>query len=534
MRLPLALVLLPLALAGPITLPREGAAEKAADASAVLFADSATPVPTLELTLALEDVERLRQDPRGYVPARLVERGKETLERVGVRLKGAAGSFRPVDERPCFTLDVNRFVRGQEFHGLARLHLNNSVQDETLLCEALGAEIFAAAGLPAARVGHARVWLNGRDLGLYVLKEGLDRRFLARHFDDPDGNLYDGGFLADVDTELERDEGRGVEDRSDLKALAQAASESDLTQVSARLARVLDVERFLRLVALERMLGHWDGYAMNSNNYRVYMRPGDGRAVFIPHGMDQLFQDPEASVLDDPVGMVALAALSAPDLRVRYRQALRDLAPLFDGRASLLPRLARLDERLRKALPALGPEALEEHARLVRELGERLAQRAASLAEQRDAPDPPALVFDRSGRARLTGWRPEVAEGEPTLEEVDHLGRRALAIRAPAEVNCVAAWRRRVTLARGRYRLEASVAQRGVVARPGELADGAALRISGAEPVAGTTGSSGWRGAGYDFEVEEKLRRVELVLELRAARGRAYFALESLRLVRRD
>jgi hypothetical protein len=65
---------------------------------------------------------------------------------------------------------------------LDKIHLNNSVQDRSYLTEILCGDLFLAAGVPAARGTHARVFLNGRDLGLYGLKEGFDQSFLRRHF----------------------------------------------------------------------------------------------------------------------------------------------------------------------------------------------------------------------------------------------------------------------------------------------------------------------------------------------------------------
>ena len=66
--------------------------------------------------------------------------------------------------------------------------------------------------------------LNGRDLGFYVLKEGFDHYFLRRYFDDASGNLYDGGFLKDLDGELKKQMGAGPEDRSDLKKSSKRAA----------------------------------------------------------------------------------------------------------------------------------------------------------------------------------------------------------------------------------------------------------------------------------------------------------------------
>src|SRR5688500_336706 len=90
----------------------------------------------LQLSIAETDLESLRRDPRKSVPAS-VQEGSRRYEKVAVHLKGAAGSFRDVDDRPALTLDFNEFTKKQKFHGLTKIHLNNSVQDPALLDEAL-------------------------------------------------------------------------------------------------------------------------------------------------------------------------------------------------------------------------------------------------------------------------------------------------------------------------------------------------------------------------------------------------------------
>src|SRR5437773_2820119 len=58
-----------------------------------------------------------------------VREGDTVLTNVAIHLKGAAGSFRPVDANPCLTLNFSKFIKGQLFHGLDKISLNNSVQD---------------------------------------------------------------------------------------------------------------------------------------------------------------------------------------------------------------------------------------------------------------------------------------------------------------------------------------------------------------------------------------------------------------------
>jgi hypothetical protein len=142
---------------------------------------------------------------------------------VALHLKGAAGSFRPLDWNPAMTLNFDKFSAGQRFHGLKKISLNNSVQDPSFLTEKICRELFEAAGVPVPRAAHAQVGLNGRDLGLYVLVEGFNKQFLKRYFKNTSGNLYDGGFVKEITDDLAINSGDNPKDRSRLDALAEAA-----------------------------------------------------------------------------------------------------------------------------------------------------------------------------------------------------------------------------------------------------------------------------------------------------------------------
>src|SRR4051794_632893 len=139
----------------------------------------------------------LRKSSHSYVKAKVKE-GTNVWDEVGVHLKGSAGSVRSVDENPALTLNFDKYVDRQKFHGLDKIHLNNSVQDPSYITELLCGEMFRASGVPAARTTHARVYLNNKELGFYVLKEGFDKTFLRRYYKNVKGNLYDGGFLRDI------------------------------------------------------------------------------------------------------------------------------------------------------------------------------------------------------------------------------------------------------------------------------------------------------------------------------------------------
>src|SRR5258706_3302737 len=110
-----------------------------------------------------------------------VREGKTVYTNVAVHIKGHLGSFQPLDSKPALTLNFDKNAKGQRFHGLQKISLNNSVQDSSYVSEQISRELFLAAGIPSPQAGHATVDLNGRMLGLFVLLEGWNKQFLKQH-----------------------------------------------------------------------------------------------------------------------------------------------------------------------------------------------------------------------------------------------------------------------------------------------------------------------------------------------------------------
>src|SRR5439155_13322108 len=228
-----------------------------------LFTQSA--VVRIRIELQQQNLLALREDPRRYVRSTIRSDGKAYRD-VGVHLKGSTGSFRGVDDKPGLTLDFGRFNPDQKFHDLRKIHLNNSVEDPSYVNEQIGSELFRAAGVPTPRVTHALVELNGRRLGLYVLKEGFTEDFLSLYFRRVDGKLYDTDWGHDVNKRMKRLSGRGPDDEQrDLRVLTEAALEPELGRRWQRLAEALDVDRFLTFMTLEVMICHRDGYSLARN-----------------------------------------------------------------------------------------------------------------------------------------------------------------------------------------------------------------------------------------------------------------------------
>src|SRR5260221_5780025 len=333
-------------------------------------------IPHLKIEIKGTNLVALRRNNRAYVRSTIRE-GDTVYSDVGIHVKGAAGSSRDLDDKPALTLHFNKFRDGQRFHGLDKIHLNNSVQDPSYLTELLCGELFRAAGVPAARTTHARVDLNGRDLGLFVLKEGFDKTFLRQYFKNVNGNLWDGGFLQEISGPLQKMSGAEPGGYAPLKALVAASEEPDFAKRLEKLEQVVDVDRFISFIAMEVMTWHWDGYAMKRNNYRVYHDPDSGKIVFFAHGMDQMFWEPNGPVLPPNLdGLVARSLLQTVEGRQRYRERMGVLLTNVFRVAVLTNRINEVQARIRPELAAINPNEARAHDDSVNSLRNQIVQRA--------------------------------------------------------------------------------------------------------------------------------------------------------------
>ncbi len=234
----------------------------------------------------------------------------ETLTQVGVRKKGFLGSLSKV--KPSLKVRFDKFVDGQLLGGaMKRLTLNNAQQDPSLINTCMAYHIFASAGLPAPRCNFATVAVNGENLGLYVHVESMKTAFLQRNFSDPSGNLYEGtvsDFRPKWRGTLQKKTNEEEADWSDIDAVVAALQDPSPAGLEA-LADIIDIDRFLTFWATEVLIGHWDGYAGNRNNFYVYREP-DAPFVFIPWGADQVFTSTDGP-FDDFVSPPSVTAHGA-------------------------------------------------------------------------------------------------------------------------------------------------------------------------------------------------------------------------------
>jgi hypothetical protein len=284
----------------------------------------------ISLTLDEEAQQSLAADPDTDVPGQMSFKdagGVDKTYNVTVHIKGQKGSKRRLDGKPAFKVKLGKDDR---FFGLEQLTLNNMVQDRTMLHEALGYQVYAAAGVTVPATGYARVSVNGQAYGLYLNLETIDAHFLKRRLGDDRGVLYEGEYGVDLRAadagKFQLHEGKDA-DRAQLKTLIRAL-DAPGDDVFYGTPPQVDTGSFLAMMAAGALLGDWDNY-YQSNNYRIYWNPSASRWVFIPTGIDQTFES--NTTVFGARGLLFQKCLSSERCTNEYAATVRDVADRFEG-----------------------------------------------------------------------------------------------------------------------------------------------------------------------------------------------------------
>lgn len=260
--------------------------------------------------------------PFTYFPADVTIEG-HAVQQVGLRKKGFLGSLDP--NKPSLKIKFDEYVPGQRFSGMKRMTFNNARQDPGYINQCVGYQLFNAAGVSAPRCNFANITVNGENKGLYVHVESLKKPFIARHFSDDGGNFYEGtvsDFQPDFQGTFQRKTNESDPDRSDIEditAMLETVSDDDL---QSELEQVIDLDGFYTFWAMEVLLGHWDGYAGNQNNFYIYRDPDTNLFTFIPWGIDALLFDNNPN--GEPSGTTGVFATSLIPRRLYMNDATRD------------------------------------------------------------------------------------------------------------------------------------------------------------------------------------------------------------------
>ncbi len=333
--------------------------------SEILFEEK--EVPTFLITLPQASIDILNVSPKTYVHGDLslmVAGQKFTLNDVGIRLKGTYGSFRDLSQKAAFLIKVSEYKSSQRLFGLKKFALNNMVQDPSLIHERTGYSLFRAVDVPAPRAAHANVVVNGQLYGLYTTVEANDNPPFQKHWFGASGSqIYEGAYGVDLNggyMGFDLDAGNNVAN-TDVKALVDALDAMvDPATFLTDASKVIDMDRYVKFMATELYLGHWDGYNIGANNYYIAQRTDDQRWTFLPWGLDQTFGshlDPFGA--NARLGQMCLAsqpcrdALAAAYETILAKAAELDLATIATTAETLVHPFAEADPKREYDVPTI-------------------------------------------------------------------------------------------------------------------------------------------------------------------------------------
>ncbi len=334
-----------------------------------------------------------------------------TLKNVGIRYKGN-GSYAAAGEalKRNLKIEIDHYAKDQRWQGMRTLTLNAGAVDLSRVREALAYGVFRAAGVPAPRTAFAKVSLTVEGkydkefLGVYTLIEHVNKAFLKEHFKDDTGLLMKPERTQGID--YLGDDWKKYKDRyfpkrdatpkeiEHLIAFAKLVSKADDDTFKKEVGNYLDLDNFLRFIAVTTMLPNTDSFLTTGHNFHMYLNPRTYKLAFMPWDLDIAFCGfPIMGTIDQQThwnlakpGRVRLVnrLMAIPEMEERYRKVVIEIAGNAFTRQKLLGEIDAMEKLL--AVP-LAKEKQSKDAR--KEKVDKFGAWVAGFFE----PQPPIRTF---------------------------------------------------------------------------------------------------------------------------------------------
>jgi len=156
-----------------------------------------------------------------------------------------------------------------------------SQEDSTMLRNIISMEASRTLNLPFQRVSFARLWINNLYHGFYVLYEEITPVWLDSRLPETDNPglikchraqlIYRGDHPSNYsDEDYEVDVGSKKVVKTALIDLVKVIAIPDDNTFQQQLIQTFDIERFIRYLVIEYLIGNPDGYTWRGNNWWLY------------------------------------------------------------------------------------------------------------------------------------------------------------------------------------------------------------------------------------------------------------------------
>ncbi len=331
-------------------------------------------------TVAVEN-DFVREDGRmihigggfgGYFPWVHAElrAGDSVLRDVGLRYKGN-GSYSPyAGLHRNLKVKTDLFEGRDDWEGIETINFNAGGRDSSRMRETLAFAIFRAAGVAAPRTAYAEMRFSVEGThesatgGLFTVVENVNRRFLRWALPPGDGLLFkpermQGGvgyygenWSSYIPIWRPEREATPEEQRRVIE-FARLVNQPSVPLFRERIAEFVDVDQFLRFLAVNVLLVNRDSFLGGRHNYYIYLDPVDNLFRFLPWDLDLSFgsfgalggSNASEDLMypfsgENPLGYYLL---DDPAVAVRYQAIVRELVETVFSEERLLAMIAELE-----------------------------------------------------------------------------------------------------------------------------------------------------------------------------------------------
>ena len=279
------------------------------------------------------------------VPARVTVDGR-TYRDVGIHFRGNSSFGVGNGYKRSLNLAFDFVHENQAIGGYRTLNFLNANSDPSLMRTVLSMHI-ARQYIAAPKANFVRVVINGENWGVYANAQQFNKEFISDNFGTtkgarwkiPQGGGIGGGFSYQGDDASRYNRTFQIKSKDDPEswaALIDLVKTLDATPVEsleAALSSRLDIDAYLRFLALDNAMCSADAFFQRVADYSLYRHP-DGRFHFVFHDANEMFNigfrggtelNPLVAQNETQKPIIA-KVLAVPALRAKYLAYLREIA----------------------------------------------------------------------------------------------------------------------------------------------------------------------------------------------------------------
>ncbi|KAG0239707.1 coth protein-domain-containing protein [Mortierella sp. GBAus27b] len=351
----------------------------------------ANQVATIHLTANAEQYEAMLQAPMQAKPLQVDFRyiNAKTLHSVNNVTMELSGKSSMEFNKMAYKFDFDT-KNNQSFFSRPSIKLRSETTDPTLMREKLYIDVLNAIGVPTQQGAWIRLYINSRPVGLYLMVDDIGKSFIKQTIHQGNDDALKGS-LWQMNAPVVEDQGdlqyRGpassdyCKECYKMKTLGTNPATEPMTQMIQLMKDLqdfdtesqdavaywdarLDLDGFLRNMAMEYLASSWDAYWFSGSNYFMYFNPSlggvyGGKWQWVPTDFDGTFGDGDPTDIQGPYQtyadfsqhdrpIVSKLILKNKAINARFEQTLKDIVGWVFKPDGMFPRIEAYEKMLSK------------------------------------------------------------------------------------------------------------------------------------------------------------------------------------------